>query len=69
MEGMGDDILIMVCPEVCNPIENVARGGSSLPRLFQNHSSKYKTTPEDQKQRTPEEVLRLINAYLPKIGL
>ena len=34
MEGMEDVILIMVCPEACNPIENVARGGGLLPRLF-----------------------------------
>ena len=66
MEGMGDFILIMVYPEACNPIENVASGGGPLPRLFQDHSSKYKTTPGDLKQKTPEEVLRLINTYLPK---
>ena len=42
MEGMGDVILIMVCPEACNPIENVARGGGPLSRLFQDHSSKYR---------------------------
>ena len=66
MEGMGDVIFIMVCPEACNPIKNVARGGGPLPRLFQDHSSKYKTARGDQNRRTPEEVLRLINAYLPK---
>ena len=66
MEEMGDVILIMVCPEACNPIENVARGGSPLPRLFRDHPSKYETTRRDQKRRTLEEVMRLINAYLPK---
>ena len=66
MEGMGDVILIMVCPKARNPIKNVARGDGPLPRLFQDHSSKYKTAWRDQKQRTPEEVLHLINAYLPK---
>ena len=66
MEGMGDVILIMVCLEACNPIENVAHGVGPLPRLFQDHSSKYKTARGDQKRRTPEEFLRLINAYLPK---
>ena len=66
MEGMGDVILIMVCPEACNQIENVARGGGALPRLFQDHPSKYKTAQGDQKRRTPEEVMCLINAYLPK---
>ena len=49
MEGMGDVILIMVCPEACNPIENVARGGGPLPRLFQDHPSKYQTARGDQK--------------------
>ena len=44
MEGMGDVILIMVCPEACNPIENVVHGGGLLPRLFQDHPSKYRTT-------------------------
>ena len=66
MEGMGDVILIMVCCEACNPIENVTRGGGPLPRLFQDHPSKYQTARGDQKRRTPEEVMRLINAYLPK---
>ena len=66
MEGMGDVILIMVCPKACDPIENVARGGGPLPRLFQDHSSKYKIARRDQKQRTLKEVLHLINAYLPK---
>ena len=66
MDGMGDVMLIMVCPEACNPVENVARAGSPLPHLFQDHSSKYKTARGDEKRRTPEEVLRLINAYLPK---
>ena len=37
MEGMGDVILIMICLEACNPIENVARGDEPLPRLFQDH--------------------------------
>ena len=66
MEGMGDVILIMVCPKASNPIENVPRGGGLLPRLFQDHPSKYRTTRGDQKRRTPEKVIRLINAYLPK---
>ena len=66
MEGMGDVILIMVCPEAYNPIENVACGGGALPRLFQDHSSKYETALGDQKRKTLEEVMRLINAYLPK---
>ena len=66
MEGMGDVVLIMVCPEACNPIENVARGGGPLPRLFQDHSSKYKRARGNHKRRTPEEVMCLINTYLPK---
>ena len=41
MEGMEDVILIMVCPEACNPIENVARGGGPLSHLIQDHPSKY----------------------------
>ena len=49
MEGMEDVILIMVCLEACNVIENVARGGSPLPRLFQDHPSKYQTARGDQK--------------------
>ena len=66
MEGMGDVILIMVCPEAFNPIENVACGGGPLSRLFQDHLLKYKTARGDQKRRIPEEVLRLIYIYLPK---
>ena len=66
MEGMEDVILIMVCLKACNPIENVVHGGGHLPRLFQDHSSKYKTARGDQKRRTSKEVFCLINAYLPK---
>ena len=66
MEGMGDVILIMVYPEASNPIENVPRGGALLPHLFQDHPSKYRIARGDQKRRTPEEVIRLINTYLPK---
>ena len=69
MEGMGDVILIMVCPEACNPIDNVARDGGLLPRIFQDHSSKYRTAWKDQKRRIPEEVLRLIKHISQKIGL
>ena len=34
MEGMGDVILVMVCLEVSNPIENIPFRGKPLPYLF-----------------------------------
>ena len=66
MEGVGDVILIMVCPPTSNPIENIPRGGGPLPHSFQDHASKYGTTSKNQRCRTPEEISCLINAYLPK---
>ena len=66
MEGVGDVILIMVCPLASNPIENIPRGGGPLPRSFQDHASKYGTTSKNQRCRTPEEISRLINTYLLK---
>ena len=66
MEGMGDVILIMVCPQASNPIENIPCGSRPLPRSFQDHASRYGTSSKNQKCRTLEEISRLINAYLPK---
>ena len=66
MEGVGDVILIMVCPSASNPIENILCGGGPLLRSFQDHASKYGSTSKNQRCRTPEEISRLINTYLPK---
>ena len=37
MEGVGDVIIIMVCPPVSNPIENIPCGDGPLPHSFQDH--------------------------------
>ena len=37
-----------------------------MPRSFQDHASKYETSLKNQRCRTQEEILHLINAYLPK---
>ena len=34
--------------------------------MFYDHTSKYPTMQWDKKRRTPEEIVQLINAYLPK---
>ena len=56
----------MVYPKASNPIENIRSGCKIVPRMFYDHSSKYPTMQWDKKRRTPEEIVQLINAYLPK---
>ena len=66
MEVLGDIVIVIVCPGDSNPIENLPRIGKNLPRLFQDHTSKYEANKECVKRRTPEEITRLIKSYLPK---
>ena len=66
VQEIGDIIFIMVYPEASNPIENIRSGCKTVPRMFYDHTSKYPTMQWDKKRRTPEEIVRLIDAYLPK---
>ena len=66
MDAIGDVIVVMICNENSNPIDNVSRTNMPLPRVFHDHESKYAATKEDAKRRTPEEISRLVNCYLPK---
>ena len=66
VQEIGDIIFVMVYPEASNPIENIRSGCRTVPRIFYDHSSKYPTMQWDKKRRTPEEIVRLINAYQPK---
>ena len=66
MDAIGDVIVVMICRENSNPIDNVSRTNMPLPRVFHDHESKYAATKEDAKRRTPEEISRLVNCYLPK---
>ena len=54
----------MVYLEASNPIENMRSGCRTVLRIFSDHTSKYLTMQWDKKRRTPEEIVRLINAYL-----
>ena len=65
VQEIGDIIFVMVYPEASNPIENMRSGCKTVPRIFSDHTSKYPTMQWDKKRRTPEEIVRLINAYLP----
>ena len=66
VQEIGDIIFVMVYPEALNPIENIRSGCRTVPRIFYDHTSKYPTMQGDKKRRTPEEIVQLINAYLPK---
>ena len=66
VEEIGDIIFVMVYPEASNPIENICSGCRIIPRMFYDHTSKYPTMQWDKKQRTPEDIVQLINAYLSK---
>ena len=66
VQEIGDIIFVMVYPEASNPIENIRSGCRTISRMFYDHTSKYPTMQWDKKQRTPEEIVRLINVYLPK---
>ena len=65
LKKIGDIIFVMVYLEASNPIENIRSGCRTVPCIFSNHTSKYPTIQWDKKQKTPEEMIRLINAYLP----
>ena len=56
----------MVFFEASNPIKTICSGCRTVPRMFYGHTSMYLTMQWDKKRRTPEEIVRLINAYLPK---
>ena len=66
VQKIGNIIFVMVHPEASNLSENIHNSCRTLPRMFYDHTSKYPTMQWDKKQRTPEEIVRLINAYLPK---
>ena len=66
VQEIGDIIYVMVYPEASNPIENIRSGCKAVPRMFYDHTSKYPTMQWNKKRRTLEEIIRLINAYLPK---
>ena len=65
VQEIGDIIFVMVYPEASNPIENMRSGCRTVPRIFSDHTSKYPTMQWDKNRRTPKEIVRLINAYLP----
>ena len=65
LEEIGNIIFVMVYSGASNPIENIRSGCRTVSCIFSNHTSKYPTAQWDKKQRTPEEMVRLINAYLP----
>ena len=66
VQEIGDIIFVMIYPEASNPIENICNDCKTIPRMFYDHTSKYPTMQWDKKRRTPKEIVRLINAYLPK---
>ena len=66
LEEIEDIIFVMVYFEALNSIENVPSSCRTVPRVFYDHTSKYPTIQWDKKQRTLEEILQLINVYLPK---
>ena len=66
VERIGNIIFVIVYPKASNPIENIRSGCKTIPRMFYDRTSKYPTMQWDKKQRTPEENVQLINAYLPK---
>ena len=66
IDAIGDVIIVMISPENSNPTDNVSLIYMPLPRVFHNHESKYAAIKGDAKRRTSEEILRLVNCYLPK---
>ena len=66
VQKIGDIIFVMVYLETSNPIANMRSDYITVSRIIYDHTSKYPTIQWDKKQRTPEDIVRLINAYLPK---
>ena len=66
LDAIGDLIIVMICPENSNLIDNVFRTNMPLPRVVYDHESKYVVTKGDVKKKTPKEILKLIKCYVPE---
>ena len=56
---------MLVCPMHTNPNVNISRTfEAELPLSFQDYKSKWAPEVGDSKQRTPEEIAKLVKAYL-----
>ena len=58
---------MLVCPTHTNPNVNISRTFEvELPLSFQDYKSKWVCEVGDSKRRTPEEIAKLVKAYLPE---
>ena len=66
-QSVADIVVVLVCPTHTNPNVNIPRTlDAELPLSFQDCKSKWAPELGDSKQRTPEEIARLVKAYLSK---
>ena len=66
-QSVVDIVVVLVCPTHTNPNVNIPRTfKAELPLSFQDYKSKWAPEVGDSKRRTPEEIAKLVKAYLPK---
>jgi hypothetical protein len=54
MDAIRDVIIVMVCLENSNPIDDVSRTNMPLPQVFHDHKLKYAATKGDARRITPK---------------
>ena len=66
-QSVADIVVVLVCPTHTNPNVNILRTFEvELPLSFQDYKSKWAPEVGDSKRRTPEEIAKLVKAYLPE---
>ena len=66
-QSVADIVVVLICPTHTNPNVNIPRTfEAELPLSFQDYKSKWALEVGDSKRRTPEEIAKLVKAYLPE---
>ena len=64
MDAIEDVIIVMVCTENSNIIDNGYCTNMSLPGVFHDHESEYAATKENARTISQKKISRLVNYYL-----
>ena len=66
-QSVANIVVVLVCSKHTNPNVNIPRTFEvELPLSFQDYKSKWAPEVRDSKRWTPEEIAKLVKAYLPK---
>ena len=59
MDAIGDVIIVMVCLENSNPIDDVSYTNMPLLLVFHDHKSKYAVTQSDVKKKNTRKIIKV----------